>query len=87
MVRLATPRPALPQPGLPVCQTETYYPTTDTRLHVSATTAGLGLFYENDFGLPPECLRFAFSETTVQGRRRLTIEIEYSPEPACPSEL
>lgn len=89
MVRLATPRLAAtePQPGLPVCRLETYYPTTDTQVHVTATTVGLALFYEAGAQIQPEQVRFAFAEGADPGRRVLTIEIEYSPEPPCPSEL
>lgn len=86
MVRLATTvRPAAePQPGLPVCQMETYYPTTDTQVHVTATTVGLALFYEAGCQIQPEQLRFAFSQGAAPDRRVLTIEIEYSPDPSCP---
>ncbi|MCC3155639.1 hypothetical protein LJ737_00210 [Hymenobacter sp. 15J16-1T3B] len=89
MVRLATTRLAAaePQPGLPVCQMETYYPTTDTQVHITATTVGLALFYEAGGQIQPEQVRFAFAEGATPGRRLLTIEIEYSPEPSCLPEL
>lgn len=89
MVRLATPRltSAEPQPGLPVCRLETYYPTTDTQVHVTATTVGLALFYEAGSQIQPEQVRFACAEGATAGRRVLTIEIEYSPEPSCLTEL
>lgn len=89
MVRLATPRRAATasQAGLPLGPPEIYYPTTDTQVHVGATTVGLALFYEAGAQIQPEQVRFAFAEGTEPGRRVLTIEIEYSPEPPCPSEL
>jgi hypothetical protein len=74
-------------PGLRLPHTETYYPTVETSLHVSATTVGLALFYETGFQVQPERLRFAFAEPTADHRRVLTIEIEYCQEPHCPSEL
>ncbi|OON70552.1 hypothetical protein [Hymenobacter sp. CRA2] len=89
MVCFATTRPAA-EPGalgLPACEPETYYPTVGTRLYVAATTVGLSLFYEAGCQVQPEHLRFAFADSVTPGRRVLTIEIEYSPEPPCPSEL
>ncbi|GAB3828469.1 hypothetical protein [Hymenobacter jeollabukensis] len=88
MARPAALRPAaVPQPGLVSPPVETYYPTIETRLHVAPTAAGLSLFYEAGFGVRPECLRCAYIETAASGRRVLTIEIEYSQELRCPSEL
>ncbi|RTQ53472.1 hypothetical protein EJV47_01660 [Hymenobacter gummosus] len=74
-------------PGLRLPHTETYYPTVETSLRVASTTVGLSLFYETGFVVEPEQLRFAFSAPTADHRRVLTIEIEYSHDPSCPSEL
>ncbi|RAK64176.1 hypothetical protein [Hymenobacter edaphi] len=87
MARPAALRPAVkPKPGPALRPMETYYPTIETRVHVAATEAGLALFYEAGGRLQTEGLRFGVSHAAAD-RRVLTIEIEYSQDLRCPSEL
>jgi Mg2+/Co2+ transporter CorC len=88
MVRLASTRIEAATPsGAGTPQVETYYPTVETRVRVSPTAAGLALLYETGFQVNLESLRFTVSEPAAESRRVLTIEIEYTQEPRCPSEL